>query len=237
MEYIVAIIVSLAFLLILKFAWNIKIKDIKKLKEIGFNKKLNEITNKLPENKQICETILRKLNNKNVDIKESDNESSFYFVLNNSILIANIRNTFTRVQTICHECLHSIQDKRTLLFNFFFSNIYFIYFFVICILTILKLNSYPMLHLFILTILGFIYYSVRSSLEMDAMTKAKPLTKEYLQEEGTLNKEEQELILKNCEEINKIGIPLTNYKLSFNCTVKIIVYCLVVLGTGPIAYF
>ena len=237
MEYIIAIIVSLAFLLILKFAWNIKIKDIKKLKEIGFNKKLNEIANKLPENKQICETILKKLNNESVDIKESDNESSFYFVLNNSILIANIRNTFTRVQTICHECLHSIQNKRTLLFNFFFSNIYFIYFFVICILTILKLNFYPMLHLFILTILGFIYYSVRSSLEMDAMTKAKPLTKEYIQEEGTLNKEEQELILKNCEEINKIGIPLTNYKLAFNCTLKIIIYCLVVLGTGPIAYF
>ena len=231
MEYIVAIIVSLVFLLILKFAWNIKIKDIKKLKEIGFDKQLNEITNKLPENKQICETILKKLNNENLDIKESDNESSFYFVLTNSILIANIRNTFTRVQTICHECLHSIQNKRTLLFNFFFSNIYFIYFFVICILTILKLNFYPMLHLFILTILGFIYYSVRSSLEMDAMTKAKPLTKEYLQEEGTLNKEEQELILKNCEEINKIGIPLTNYKLAVNCTLKIIIYCFVALGT------
>lgn len=237
MEYIVVIIVSIAFLFVLKFAWNIKIKDIKKLKEIGFDKKLNEITNKLPENKQICETILKKLNNESVSIKESDNESSFYFVLTNSILIANIRNTFSRVQTICHECLHSIQEKRTLLFNFFFSNIYFIYFFVICILSILKLNFYPMLHLFILTILGFIYYSVRSSLEMDAMTKAKPLTKEYLQEEGTLNKEEQELILKNCEEINKIGIPLTNYKLAFNCTIKIIVYCLVVLGTGPIAYF
>ena len=231
MEYIVAIIVSIAFLFVLKFAWNIKIKNIKKLKEIGFNKKLNEITNKLPENKQICETILKKLNNESVDIKESDNESSFYLVLTNSILIANIRNTFTRVQTIWHECLHSIQNKRTLLFNFFFSNIYFIYFFVICILTILKLNFYPMLHLFILTILGFIYYSVRSSLEMDAMTKAKPLTKEYLQEEGTLNKEEQELILKNCEEINKIGIPLTNLKLVFNCVWKIIVYCLVVLWT------
>ena len=237
MEYIIAIIVSLAFLIILKFAWNIKINDIKKLKEIGFNKELNEITNKLPENRKICETVLKKLNNENVIIKESDNESSFYFVLTNSILIANIKNTFSRVQTICHECLHSIQSKRTLLFNFFFSNIYLIYFLVICILTILKLNFYPMLHLFILTTLGFIYYSVRSSLEMDAMTKAKPLAKEYLQEEGTLNKEEQELILKNCEEINKIGIPLTNYKLAFNCIWKIIVYCLVVLGTGPIAYF
>ena len=89
-----------------------------------------------------------------------------------------------------------------------------------------------MLYLFILTILSFIYYAVRSSLEMDAMTKAKQLTKEYLQEEGSLNRNEQEIILKNCEEINKIAIPLTNFKLAFNCTWKIIVYCLVVaLGT------
>lgn len=232
MEYIIIIIASILFLLILKFAWNIKIKDIKKIKEIGFNKELNEITNKLPENKEICKTILKKLNNENVEIKESENEASFYFVLTNSILIANIKNTFSRVQTICHECLHSIQNRRTLLFNFFFSNIYLIYFFVICILSFFKLNFYPMAYLFILTILGFIYYAVRSSLEMDAMIKAKTLTKEYLQEEGSLTNEEQEIILKNCEEINKVGIPLTNFKLAFNCTWKIIFYCCIVaLGT------
>ena len=232
MEYIVAIIVSLAFLIILKFAWNIKVKNLKQIKEIGYNKQLNEITNKLPENEQICKTILKKLNNESVVIKQSENnKSSFYFVLTNSILIANIKNTFSRVQTICHECLHSIQNRRTLLFNFFFSNIYLIYFLAICILTLLKLNFFPMAYLFILTILSFIYYAVRSTLEMDAMTKAKPLTKEYLKEEGTLSDEEQELILKNCEEINKIGIPLTNLKLVFNCVWKIIVYCLVVLWT------
>ena len=232
MEYIVAIIVSLAFLIILKFAWNIKVKNLKQIKEIGYNEQLNEVTNKLPENEQICKTILKKLNNESVVIKQSENnKSSFYFVLTNSILIANIKNTFSRVQTICHECLHSIQNRRTLLFNFFFSNIYLIYFLAICILTLLKLNFFPMAYLFILTILGFIYYAVRSSLEMDAMTKAKPLTKEYLKEEGTLSDEEQELILKNCEEINKIGIPLTNLKLVFDCVWKIIVYCLVALWT------
>ena len=232
MEYIVAIIVSLAFLIILKFAWNIKVKNLKQIKEIGYNEQLNEVTNKLPENEQICKTILKKLNNESVVIKQSENnKSSFYFVLTNSILIANIKNTFSRVQTICHECLHSIQNRRTLLFNFFFSNIYLIYFLAICILTLLKLNFFPMTYLFILTILSFIYYAVRSSLEMDAMTKAKPLTKEYLKEEGTLSDEEQELILKNCEEINKIGIPLTNLKLVFNCVWKIIAYCLVALWT------
>ena len=229
MEYIVIIVISIIFLGTLKFAWNIRLKDIKKLKELGCNKELNEITNKLPENKQICQTILKKLHNETVEIKEStDNKASLYIVLSNSILIANIKDTFTRVQTIVHECLHSVQNKRTLYFNFIFSNIYFLYFLVICILTFMRLNSYPMLLLFGLVILGCTYYTVRSSLEMDAMLKAKPLTKEYIEEEGTLNKQEQERILQNCETINQIGIPLTNFQLVLNCTIKVIIYSLIV---------
>ncbi len=229
MEYIVIIVISIIFLGTLKFAWNIRLKDIKKLKELGYNKELNEITNKLPENKQICQTILKKLHNETVEIKEStDNKASLYIVFSNSILIANIKDTFTRVQTIAHECLHSVQNKRTLYFNFIFSNIYFLYFLVICILTFMRLNSYPMLLLFGLVILGCTYYTVRSSLEMDAMIKAKPLAKEYMEEEGTLNKQEQETILQNCETINQIGIPLTNFQLVLNCTVKVILYSLIV---------
>lgn len=230
MEYLIIILICIVFLIILKFAWNIKIKDIKKLKEIGYSKELNEITNKLPENKQICKSILKKLNNENVNIKENDNNTaSLYLVLNNTILIANIKNTFTRVQTIAHECLHSVQNKRTLLFNFIFSNIYFIYFIVICVLSALGLNKYGMINLFIFTILGVIYYAVRSYLEMDAMTKAKPLAKEYIEEEGSLNKQEQKTILENYETINEIGIKMTNYKLIINVTIKIIIYSIVLL--------
>lgn len=228
MEYLIVIIVCIIFLIVLKFAWDIKIKDIKKLKEIGYSKELNEITNKLPANKEICQTILKKLNNETVIIKENeDNQTSLYLVLNNSILIANIKDTFTRVQTIAHECLHSIQNKRTLLFNFIYSNIYFIYFLCICILSVLKLNQHGMLHLFILTILGFIYYAIRSYLEMDAMTKAKYLAKEYMEEEGSLTQEEQKKILDNYEVINDIGIKMTIYKLIVNCTIKIIIYAVI----------
>ena len=228
MEYLVVILVCIIFLVVLKFAWNIKIKDVKKLKEIGYSKELNEITNKLPENKEICKSILNILNNEKVVIKESENNTaSFYLVLNNTILIANIKNTFTRVQTIAHECLHSIQNRRTLLFNFIYSNIYFIYFLCICILSLLRLNKYPMIHLFILTILGFIYYAIRDYLEMNAMTKAKPLAKEYMEQEGTLSKEEQKKILDNYEIINEIGIKMTNYKLIINVTAKIIIYTII----------
>ena len=75
MEYLIIVLSCIVFLIILKFAWNIKIKDIKKLKEIGYSKELNEITNKLPENKEICKTILKKLNNETVNIKESENNT------------------------------------------------------------------------------------------------------------------------------------------------------------------
>lgn len=235
MEYLVVIAVCIVFLIVLKFAWQVRIRDLKKFKEIGYDKSLNEITDKLPENKEICKTILKKLNNEKVKIKESsdkDNKTSLYIVLTDSILIANINDTFTRVQTMAHECLHSIQNRRTLLFNFFYSNIYFIYFLCICILSLLRLNTHGMLHLFILTILGGIYYAIRSYLEMDAMTKAKPLAKEYIGEQGSLTKEEEKKILDNYDIINQIGIKLTDYNLIINCTIKVIIYAIIMAILG-----
>lgn len=227
MEYIITIIITIITLIILKIAWHIKLKEIKRIKEIGFNTKLNEITNKLPENKQICKTILKMVKNENVKITESQtNQASLYIVLSNTIIIANIKNTFTRVQTIAHECIHSIQNRTTLLFNFIFTNIYNIYFLIICILTIIKFNKYTTVNLFVLTILSFIHYAIRSYLEMDAMIKAKQLAKEYMNIEGTLSEKEQVTVLENYEVINNIGIKLTNYLLIFKCCVKIIIYML-----------
>ncbi len=230
MEYLVVIGICIIFLVILKFAWNIKISDIKKVKNIGYDKELNEITNKLPENKEICKYLLKKLKNEKVQLKESqnkDNKTSLYIALSNSILIANISDTFTRVQTMAHECLHSIQNRKTLLFNFFYSNIYFIYFLCICILSLLRLNEHGMIHLFILTILGAIYYAIRSYIEMDAMIKAKPLAKEYMEEQKVLTIEEQNKVLENYEVINDIAIKMTNYTLIINCTAKVIIYTLI----------
>ena len=228
MEYIFIICICVLTMIILKFAWSIKIKDIKKLKELGYDKGLNEITNKLPENKEICKRILKMLNNENVKIEESEsNQASLYMVLSNSIIIANIKNAFTRVQTVAHECLHSIQNKRTLLFNFIFSNIYFIYFIVICILAILKINPLPNTVLFALAIFSFINYIIRSYLEMDAMINAKPLAEQYLKREGTLTEKEQETILNNYDEINNIGIKLYNYTLITKNLIKIIIYSVI----------
>lgn len=228
MEYIIIICICVFTMLILKFVWSIKIKDIKKLKKLGYDKNLNEITNKLPENKAICKDILKILNNENVKIEESESsQTSLYIVFSNSIIIANIKNTFTRVQTIAHECLHSVQNKRTLFFNFIFSNVYYVYFISICILTILKINLFSTTALFALTIFSFINYIIRSYLEINAMTNAKLLAEQYLKEEGTLTEREQEKILKNYDEINNIGIRLYNYTLIIKNIIKIIIYSII----------
>jgi len=232
MEYIIILIICLSTVFILKFAFNIKIKDFNKIKQIGYDKQLNEITNKLPTNKEVCEQILKKLKNDNVKIQINDDknsELSYYMAINNNIIIANINNTFTRIQTIAHECLHSIQDRRILLFNFIFSNIYLLYFLAIVLLTIFRVIKSPMLFLIILIILGIIYYAVRSYLETDAMTKAPYLAREYINEQEILEKEQVETILKNYEELNKVGIPMTNFQLLLSVLSKIIMYIIISL--------
>jgi len=237
MEYIIILIICLSTVFILKFAFNIKIKDFNKIKQIGYDKQLNEITNKLPTNKEVCEQILKKLKNDNVKIQINDDknsELSYYMAINNNIIIANINNTFTRIQTIAHECLHSIQDRRILLFNFIFSNIYILYFVAIVLLTIFRVIKSPMLFLIILIILGIIYYAVRSYLETDAMTKAPYLAKEYMESTNLLSKEEINMIMANYEELNKVGIPLTNYRLMLSVLIKNILYCMLVAVTKMI---
>ena len=56
------------------------------------------------------------VNNENVKVEEDkDSEASLYIAITNKISIANIQKTYTRIQTLAHECLHSIQDRKLLL--------------------------------------------------------------------------------------------------------------------------
>lgn len=208
MEYMTVFIIGIIILFIVKYAFGMKIKDIKTIKEIGYDKKLNEITNKLPSNKEVCEQILKDLGNTTVKIETNDDNKnstlSYYMVLTNHIIIANINDTFTRIQTIAHECLHSIQNKRTLMFNFIFSNIYLLYFILIIGLTIFRVIQYPMITLVGLILLGIVYYVVRNYLETDAMTKAPYQAKAYIEKTGKLSKEEIGIVMENYKILNDI---------------------------------
>lgn len=230
MELIIIIAMSVSILVILAILFRFNMKNLKLIKKIGESTELNEITNKLPENEQICKEILTKLHNENVKVKvgNENSQASLYIVATNSILIANIKNTFTRVQTIAHECIHSVQDKRLLWFNFVFSNIYLLYFGIITVLALLNKLSEVNVFAIILLMMSITLYFVRSYLETDAMLRARFLAKEYMEQNKDLICEEDiRTVVENYDRLNKIGVKFYNLKLMFDYLSKVIIFCLV----------
>lgn len=231
MSYIIVLLISIIAMIILKIVINTKITDIKNIAE---NKKLDDVSNKFPENIQICKSILKTIKNDNVNVKENtENESSFYFIATNTINIANIKDSFTRIQTIAHECIHSVQDKKILWFNYIFSNIYLIYFLIISILTILKKIDEYFMWLSILLIMNTIWIFVRQFLETDAMTRARFLAEKYMKvenkEKDIVTNEEIEELLNEYDKLNEKGIKLANYQLLLSGMNKVIIYLLIII--------
>lgn len=225
MEFIVLLIIVVIIYFILRFIFGY---NIKKIKNIGEDKGLDELTQKYPENIEICKYYLKKLNNENIKIEEDKNSNAtLYLVMSNKIFIANLKNSYTRIQTIAHECLHSIQSKKMLWFNFIFSNIYLVYFFIICVLAIFKILLYKSMFLVIFLLFGFAFYVVRAYLENDAMIKARFLAKEYMQEKGISGIEEIDKIIRKYDELNNIGIKCTNFQLLSNVMLKLIILLII----------
>lgn len=221
---IIILLISTIFLLIMKIVLKINLKDLKKLAD---NQKLNEYTKKFPKNKEICQKILKKLGNEKVEIEENSKSSTMYIAITNKIIIGDLKENYSRIQTIAHECLHSLQDKRLQKFHFIISNIYLIYFIVIIILELINKLPSRNIYLIILLILGSIYITVRNYLENDAMIKAKYIAKEYIEEERILKKEEETELINGYEKINKIGIPISNFQIWSDLIIKVIIFCII----------
>ena len=221
MEFIVLLIIVIVVYLILRFIFDF---NVKKIKELGEDKELDKLTQKYPENVEICKWYLKKLKNENVKIEEDKNSNAtLYLVMSNKIFIANLKESYTRIQTIAHECLHSIQRKKLLWFNFIFSNVYLVYFGVICILALLKILPMKMTFLSIFIVFSLVYYAVRTYLENDAMIKARFLAKEYMQEKAISTREEIDKIVNKYDELNDIGIKCTDFKFLSSILLKVII--------------
>ena len=227
MEFIILGIISLILLLVLKILFGYNQKTFKQLAE---NKELDELAKKYPDNVEICKDYLKKLNNEKVEIEQSeDGEASLYIAVSNKIVIANIKKSFTRIQTIAHECLHSIQDRKLLLFNFIFSNIYLLYFLVIVVLAIIRMLPNEMLFISIFLVLSCVYITVRTYLENDAMIKARFLAKEYMEEKKISSKAEIEKLVEGFDDINKVGVKCVNYYFFMEVMMKLFILCTICL--------
>lgn len=220
MEFIVLLIILIIIYFVMKYIFD---ANLKKVKEIGENKELDELTKKYPSNVEICKYYLKKLNNEDVNIQEDKNSNAtLYLVMSNKIFIANLRDSYTRIQTIAHECLHSIQSKKMLWFNFIFANLYLLYFAIISILAIFNVLPYKMMFLAVLIIFGFVFYAVRAYLENDAMIKARFLAKEYMQDLKISDEDEISKIVGAYDRLNDVGIKCTNFQLLSGVLIKVI---------------
>lgn len=221
--------ILIAMLLITAVVFKIIFKiNLKKAKEFKENKDLEKITDKFPGNVEVAKEMLDMLGNKDVKIEEAkDTGTSLYIAVTNKISIADMKNNYARIQTIAHECLHSCQDRTMLLFNFIFSNINMIYFFVITILTIFKVINNQTIHIAILMLFTLIQFAIRSFLEIDAMTRAKFLAKEYMDKKKICTDKEKEHLLKEYDSINKIGIPFVVDNLLTSGLARVLIYTII----------
>ena len=218
-------IVVLTFsLLILIIGLNIKLKDLKELKKTNASEENLKLIEDVPDNIEICKEILKKFNNSKVIIEnKTDEKSSYYIAISNKIIIGNVSNSFSRIQTVIHECIHSIQDRRVLIANYVLSSISNIYFLILIITAIINRISLKLFMSFF--ILQFICYVIRSFLENDAMIRAEYETEKYLKEKDSKNDKE---IIEKYKNMNKIGIKLYNFvlyaKIIIKCTILYILF-------------
>lgn len=223
MNLIITIMLLFIVLLVLVKVYDINTRKLKQFAEYE-ETKFNKLVDTYPSNIEICKSILKKLNNKDVKIEEDKNSKTcLYIVQTNKIVIADVKNSYTRIQTIAHECLHSIQKRKILLFNFIFSNVYLLYFIIVGIFAITNKIQDSMLYISIMILLSYIYYFIRSYLEDDAMLKARFLAEDYMKEVNISSKEEIENIIKSYDKINDVGIRTVNFQLMLGTLLKTII--------------
>ena len=229
MELVVIIMFLIIILLVIAKIYDINMRKLKQLAEYE-ETKFNKLVDKYPSNIEICKLILKKLKTENVKIEENkDAKASLYIAATNKIVIADVKNSYTRIQTIAHECLHSIQNRKIQLFNFIFSNIYLLYFLTVLILALLNKLPNAILFLGLMVLLSYIYYFIRSYLENDAMIKAKFLAKEIMEDLKISSEDEIQDIVKSYDKINDIGIKMVNFELFLGTIIKTIILAIAFL--------
>ena len=224
MNLIIIIMLLAVVLLVLAKVYDINMRKLKQFVEYE-EKKFNKLIEGYPSNIEICKYILNKLNNSTVKIVEDkEAKTSMYIALSDKIIIADVKRSYTRIQTIAHECLHSVQKRKMQVFNFIYSNIYLLYFIIVTILAILNKLQDSMLYIAIMILFSYIYYFVRSYLENDAMIKAQFLAREYMQESKYIDNYEIDKIYHGFEELNKGCIKGTNCSLFIGIMIKLVIF-------------
>lgn len=228
MLYLIISIISLLLIVLSKFLFKVNIKNAK---SIADDKALNNATSQLPDNIEVCKSILKIINNSEVKIENSldkNSGTSLYIAMSNKILIADLKDNFTRFQTIAHECAHSIQNRFLQITHFVLANLYKITFWISFILVILRKNKYILESLITFSIIGIVYSILKYILERDAILKSKPLAIQYLNESKKLDDNTIKAIESKYSQINEMGLNFMKFSIILDVVLRVFSYCMVV---------
>lgn len=135
---------------------------------------------KLPSNIDIATEVLSILDNNKTKVILSENiKGNYYSFINDTMYISKISentNGYNRAVVICHECRHSIQNKKVQLMNTILSNLTLISYVVFLILVILSKMSWTILPICI----TLICVIIREYLELDATKNSVEIYRKYV---------------------------------------------------------
>ena len=103
MNEIIIIAISIIGILIVKLALNVKIRKMFALNNEKNSETLKKISERFPEDKEICNDILKQVKAKNVKVKiDKESYNCFYAVATKSITIGKFKQDIIKIQTIAH---------------------------------------------------------------------------------------------------------------------------------------
>jgi len=226
--FLILILILIAIIIISKFVFKV---NIKKSKALALNNEaLDKLTRNLPNNKEVCQSILKDLNNTTTKIEESQDEkssTSLYMVAPDKILIADLKQSFVRFQTIAHECIHSIQNKKLQILHYILANIYILGYFAIIICNLVMNNKLEIVFAIFMTLVGIPFLVLKFILEKDAIVRSKGVAINYLKKTNKLQAEDINKIEAVYTEINEQGINFNKFNGVLNFCSRIIIYLII----------
>lgn len=193
----------------------------------GKNEKydIEQIISKLPDNSTITKQVLEKINNKTTKmICDEDIKGNYYVFLNDTIYLSSKNtNKYNRLTVICHECIHSIQNKIMQWINFILSNLEIIVFVIFSILKLLNIFE----NILTYTYIGFVIVSIipRFILEIHASLKSIRYTMEYVSEK--IGNEEAKFVNKIVKFQVTSLLPVMLFTLCFWKIIRILILCII----------
>ena len=192
-----------------------------------YDDKVSPILEKLGDNEAITNSVLQHVNNYTTKVeknKDKNQKISFYNVNNDKIVIKDTVDLkeCSRFIQVCHECVHSIQDKNILKLHFIFSNINILYFLGTFLYFFYDKRESVRLALLLIQIFIFIItFVLKIITESDATYRATIVANDFLADK--VEKEALSNFIKNAEnEIYSIA-PIMYFSLYMQGAILLII--------------